>query len=62
MFGSDNYSSFEACNQTYDRDDFEKMFSRRSTQFYDRRDDEKIVDQSSLDQTRLDSHYISKKA
>ncbi len=38
------------------------MFSRRLTQFYDHRDDERIVDQLSLDQTRLDSHDISKKA
>ncbi len=37
------------------------MFSHRLTQFYDRRDDERIVDQSSLDQTRLDSYDISKK-
>ena len=47
---------------TYDKDDFKKMFSRRSTQFYDHRSDEKIVDQSSLSQTRLNSHDILKKA
>ena len=58
----DSSSSFEACSQTYDKDDFKKMFFHQSTQFYDHRNDERIVDQSSLDQTRLDSHDISKKA
>ncbi len=38
------------------------MFSCRSTQFYDHKDNEKIVDQSLLDQTHLDSHDIQKKA
>jgi len=38
------------------------MFSRRSTQFYDHRDDERIVDQLLLNQTCLDNHDISKKA
>ena len=38
------------------------MFSRRSTQFYNHRDDERVVDQSSLNKTRLDSHDISKKS
>ncbi len=38
------------------------MFSHQSTQFYDHKDDERVVDQSLLDQTRLNSHDISKKA